>query len=129
MGTTLNIGTGVTSSCVTVSRVFLGGIHTTTILSCACGCVGIEPFQRRAKKDSIFSFLSPRVIGELLEDFVIAADAALDKPGACRGDGGVRAYWVFSLSSGLVLDTLEHISVEHFPRASPQNELLSCIVE
>jgi hypothetical protein len=54
-----------------------------TILSCAYGCAGIERFQRRAKKNNIFSFLSPRVVGELLEDFVIAADAALDKPGAC----------------------------------------------
>jgi hypothetical protein len=35
------------------------------------------------KKNNIFSFLSPRVVGELLEDFVIATDAALDKPGAC----------------------------------------------
>jgi hypothetical protein len=35
----------------------------------------------------------------------------------------------FSSSSGLVLDILEHISVEHFLGSSPQNELLSCIVK
>jgi hypothetical protein len=36
-----------------------------------------------SKKDHIFSFLSLKVIGELFRDFVIVADAALDKLGAC----------------------------------------------
>jgi len=39
-------------------------------------------FPTLSKKDGIFS-LSLKVIGELFGDFVIIANGALDKPGAC----------------------------------------------
>jgi hypothetical protein len=50
-----------TASKVSVSK------KPSNILSCVCG----------------WAILSLKVIGELFGDFIIVADAALDKPGAC----------------------------------------------